>query len=222
MIDGTESMTSSITSAKNEIINISNQLKKLFPDFKFQFGCILYRDPIDSPSDSHSVFQLTNNVEILKNQIARETAKGGGDLPEDWVGAYTRVLDNISWRNGTKLIIQICDAGAHGTEFTPNDKYPSEGPKLVRLIERLAKKNIKIISFKIGSHSNNSLLTFEKYYKKFKGILFKTYDFNVNGSIKNVSTHFRELVIEAATVAAPKNSHYQNSFKKIFNYFNSE
>jgi uncharacterized protein with von Willebrand factor type A (vWA) domain len=49
MIDGTGSMSASITSAKNEIINISNQLKSLFPDFKFQFGCIIYRDPIDSP-----------------------------------------------------------------------------------------------------------------------------------------------------------------------------
>ena len=30
MIDGTGSMSSTITSAKNEIINISNQLKSLF------------------------------------------------------------------------------------------------------------------------------------------------------------------------------------------------
>ena len=82
MIDGTGSMSSSITSAKNEIINISNQLKSLFPDLIFQFGCIIYRDPIDSPSDSHSVFQLTNDVEMLKNQIVSETGKGGGDTPE--------------------------------------------------------------------------------------------------------------------------------------------
>jgi hypothetical protein len=82
MIDGTGSMSSLITSAKNEIINISNQLKSLFPDLIFQFGCIIYRDPIDSPSDSHSVFQLTNDVEMLKNQIVSETGKGGGDTPE--------------------------------------------------------------------------------------------------------------------------------------------
>jgi hypothetical protein len=68
----------------------------------------------------------------------------------------------------------------------------------------LAKNIIKIISFKIGSESNNSFLTFEKYYKSFEGVLFKTYDFQANGSIENVSTHFRDLVIEAATVAAPK------------------
>ena len=61
-------------------------------------------------------------------------------------GAYTSSLDNISWRNGTKLIIQICDAG---TEFTLNDKYPDEGPKLVGLIQRLTTKSVKIISFKI-------------------------------------------------------------------------
>ena len=51
-------MGTSITSAKNEINNISNQLKLLFPDFKFQ----LYREPIDSPSVSHSVYKLTNDL----------------------------------------------------------------------------------------------------------------------------------------------------------------
>ena len=85
------------------------------------------------------------------------------------------------------------DAGAHGTEFTPGDKYTSEGPKLVNLIQRLAKNIIKIISFKIGSESNNSFLTFEKYYKSFEGALFKTYDFQANGSIENVSAHFERF-----------------------------
>ena len=116
-------------------------------------------------------------------------------------GAYTSSLDNISWRNGTKFIIQICDAG---TEFTPNDKYPDEGPKLVGLIQRLTTKSVKIISFKIGSASNNFFFTFENYYKSFKDPLFITYDFKINGPIENVSTHFRELIIEAATVTAPK------------------
>ena len=65
MIDVTGSMSSSITSAKNDIINISNQLKSLFSDFQFQFGYIINRDPIDSSSYSHSVFQLTIDVEIF-------------------------------------------------------------------------------------------------------------------------------------------------------------
>ena len=91
----------------------------------------------------------------------------------NWVGAYTRAFDNISWRNETKLIIQICDAGAHGTEFTPGDKYLSEGPKLVNLIQRLAKNIIKIISFKIGSESNNSFLISKNIIKVLKEFCLK-------------------------------------------------
>jgi len=44
---------------------------------------------------------------------------GGGDEPEDWVGAYKLVNEKISWRNGNKLIIHLADAGVHGKLFNP-------------------------------------------------------------------------------------------------------
>ena len=52
--------------------------------------------------------------------------------------------ENISWRNGHKVIIHLTDAGAHGKLFTKSDKYPEEEPKLIQELEKCALKNIKI------------------------------------------------------------------------------
>ena len=58
----------------------------------------------------------------LPYEIGKIKAIGGGDLPEDWVGAYKKVNNDINWRNGNKVIFHIADAGAHGKRFTPSDK----------------------------------------------------------------------------------------------------
>lgn len=49
LVDATGSMSGQIQSAKEECINISNELKQELPGFDFQFGAIFSRDPIDSP-----------------------------------------------------------------------------------------------------------------------------------------------------------------------------
>ena len=49
----------------------------------------------------------------------------------------------MKWRGGIKLIIHIADAGAHGEEFSINDRYPDQGLLLPPLIQECAKKNIK-------------------------------------------------------------------------------
>ena len=104
----------------------------------------------------------------LKNKISTIKAYGGGDGPEDWVEGYKIVLKNMKWKGGIKLIIHIADAGAHGVEFSINDRYPDQGLLLPPLIQECAKKNINIIGFKI---SKTPELSFEKItdiYNEFK------------------------------------------------------
>ena len=73
----------------------------------------------------------------------------------------------------------------------------------------MLKKNIKIIGFKIGSSPSNSFNKIKKIYDnnkslvKNEGLLFDIYDFK-RGSTAEVSKHFKDLVIKAAVVAAPK------------------
>ena len=112
LIDATGSMGSYIEAAKDESKNISEELRKLYPEMNFQYGYVFYRDPIDSPSDIHEVIDLTDDVNSLPDKIKRIIARGGGDLPEDWVGAYKKANEEISWRNGNKVIIHLADAGS--------------------------------------------------------------------------------------------------------------
>ena len=131
LIDATGSMSPYITAAKEESKNISEELRKLYPEMMFKYGYIFYRDPIDSEGDIHELIDLTDDVNSLPEKIGKIEATGGGDLPEDWVGAYKMANEKISWRNGNKVIIHLTDAGAHGKLFTKNDKYPNEEPKLI-------------------------------------------------------------------------------------------
>jgi len=149
LVDATGSMKTYITSAKEETKNISKELRNLYPERNFKYGYIFYRDPIDSPSDIHEVIDLTDNVNSIPEQIEKIKAEGGGDMPEDWAGAYKLVNERISWRNGEKVIIHLADAGAHGKLFTLSDKYPKEEEKLIQELEKCASKKINIFGFEI-------------------------------------------------------------------------
>ena len=169
LVDATGSMSSYITAAKEETKNISDELRKLYPEKMFQYGYVFYRDPVDSKSDEHEVIDLTDNVNSLPEKISRIAATGGGDLPEDWVGAYKLANEKIKWRNGTRVIMHLADAGAHGKLFTLSDKYPEEEEKLIKELEKCAEKKIKIFGYVIKSDAQNSFNECSKIYRKLGG-----------------------------------------------------
>lgn len=177
LVDATGSMSSYIIAAKEETKNIADELRKLYPEKMFQYGYIFYRDPIDSKTDTHDVIDLTDNVNSLPEQINVISATGGGDIPEDWVGAYKLANEKISWRNGIKVIIHLADAGAHGKLFTKNDKYPEEEEKLIYELDRCAEKGIKIFGYVIEDDAQNSFNECANIYRK-KGGSYEILQFN--------------------------------------------
>lgn len=176
LIDATGSMSPYITAAKEESKNISEELRKLYPEMMFKYGYIFYRDPIDSEGDIHELIDLTDDVNSLPEKIGKIEATGGGDLPEDWVGAYKMANEKISWRNGNKVIIHLTDAGAHGKLFTKNDKYPNEEPKLIEELQKCALKKIKIFGYIINEECRNSFEECSKIYRS-NGGSFEILDF---------------------------------------------
>ena len=155
LIDATGSMSSYIRAAKEESENISTELRNSYPEYNFQYGYIFYRDPIDSKGDIHETINLTDNVNSLPAQIKAIRAYGGGDLAEDWVGAYKLANEKISWRNGIKTIIHLADAGAHGNEFTLSDKYPEESQKLKDELLKCSQNKINIFGYVIREDARN-------------------------------------------------------------------
>ena len=203
MIDATGSMGNYIKAAKDQCINISNELQKKFTDYKIKFGGVFYRDPIDCPKEKNEIIDLTDDVLSLKYFISCMKAVGGGDEAEDWAGGYDLAINQIQWRNGIKLIIHICDADGHGKEFTKaGDNHPLDGVKIPPLIKKCVEKQIKVIGFNINHGANTSFSEFKKIYdsidKNRRG-LYKFQDFQ---ETENLAETFKKSVIEAATFAA--------------------
>jgi len=176
LVDATGSMSQYIIAAKEETKNISAQLRKLYPEKMFKYGYIFYRDPIDSKGDQHEVIDLTDDVNSLSEKIGKISATGGGDEPEDWVGAYKLANEKITWRNGTKVIMHLADAGAHGKLFTSYDKYPEEESKLIAELEKCAQKGIKIFGYTIKEECHQSFNECSKIYRS-KGGSFEIVKF---------------------------------------------
>ena len=169
LVDATQSMESYIEAAKQETKNISEQLKKEYPEMSFRYGYIFYRDPVDDNLDTHEVLGLTEDVDELQKKIGGIIAEGGGDFPEDWAGAYKLANEKISWRNGMKIIMHLADDGAHGKLFSPEDKHPEEESKLIDELKKTAKNDIEIFGFVIAEFCRNSFEQCAKIYRNSGG-----------------------------------------------------
>ena len=207
LVDATGSMSSYIIAAKEETKNIADELRKLYPEKMFQYGYIFYRDPIDSKTDTHDVIDLTDNVNSLPEQINAISATGGGDMPEDWVGAYKLANEKISWRNGIKVIIHLADAGAHGKLFTKSDKYPEEEEKLIYELDRCAEKGIKIFGYVIRDDAQNSFNECANIYRK-KGGSYEILQFD-NIPIQQEMPMYPNPMIQRPIGADPMMGAYQ-------------
>ena len=194
LVDGTGSMGNSIEAVKDYCIEIANTLKKKMALYNFKFGAVFYRDPIDSEGDINEHFDLTDDTTELKNFVSKQKPYGGNDTPEDWVGGYELALDKMSWRDGNRLIIHIADAGAHGTDYTSKDKYPLEGAKLDKLIQKSASENITIVAFKIGKGPKKSFSRSQRLYNKFGN---KNYHIQEFDQKKKDTGYFTNLVVGA-------------------------
>ena len=207
MIDGTGSMGKYIEAAKKKCIEISEELNKTYINkLNFKYGVIFYRDPIDEQNDRHDFYPLDDIINV-KRQIESVKAYGGGDDPEDWVGAFKIALDTniIKWRNGIKLIIHIADSPAHGDEFAGKRNYTEEGPKLIEQIKECVRQEIKIFGLFIGKSAENSFKKFKEYYDSYnrenKG-LYKVVNFN-EGEGKDIADKFKSLVLQAVHTIEP-------------------
>ena len=218
VIDATGSMSNYIRAAKDETENISKELRTLYPEYNFQYGYIFYRDPIDSHDDKHEIINLTDQVNTLPEQIKKINAYGGGDLPEDWVGAYKLVNEKINWRNGIKVIIHLADAGAHGKEFTLSDKYPEESEKLKIELLKCSQTGIKIFGYVITEDARNSFNQCQNYYRSNGGNyeicefkIAETYsDSDSDESEKNIKKNVKKNVKEGIE----KGKNWKKNLKK--------
>ena len=181
MIDCTGGMYSLIYCIRDTCTEIYDILNKnlILTNYDIKFSGVFYRDPVDSPSDRHE-YQPLGDVNDLREKMKTIHSYGGGDYPEDWVGAYKIALDKnrIGWRkNSVKIIIHITDAGAHGREFSDRDRFPAQGVILIDLVKQLAKEKISIFGYQINDLAEKS---FEKCKEIYDSVKPKNCTYKIN------------------------------------------
>jgi hypothetical protein len=187
LIDATGSMSGAIQAAHDKATEMAINLRVKNSDVDFMFGSVCYRDPIDSPPDVHQVHNLNRNIDSLVKFLSGVTATGGGDGPEDWVGAYKHALNSMSWRDGAKTIIHIADAPAHGKAYCGSDNHEKESPKLRPLIETVAKRGILISAIDLNYGASGSFIACKEIYDRAGGCKFSIEELSLNGYSVDIS-----------------------------------
>ena len=163
-------------------INNANYLYRNYPNIDFKFGFIYYSDKIDVDTDENGFLDLTKNFTKIKNFCDNWEMQGGGDVAEDWAGGYDIALSKITWREGKRFIIHICDAPAHGALFSKNcddqhkeEKYEKD---LENKIKECAKNKIAIVGLYKYEIAKDCFLECKKIYDNNNGVNFTIQQYN--------------------------------------------
>ena len=149
VIDATGSMGSAIRAATDRVTTIAAELRREHCCVDIKFGAICYRDPVDVTGEKHEV-QPFGTIEDLHSFLKTIRATGGGDGPEDWVGALKHAID-FHWRQGTRTMIWIADAPAHGRRFCGYTNHEDQTELLPPLIEKIATMGIYFQGLDMGA-----------------------------------------------------------------------
>jgi hypothetical protein len=182
LIDATGSMSATIKAAHDKATEMAITLRVKNPEVDFKFGSVCYRDPIDSPGDVHQIHDLNGDIDSLVGFLSGVVATGGGDGPEDWVGAYKCALDSMKWRDGAKTIIHIADAPAHGQVYCGAVNHEEEAPKLKPLIEAVAKRGILMSCIDLSRGAQTSFNACKPIYEQAGGCKFNIEELDLSGS----------------------------------------
>ncbi|OHT14551.1 hypothetical protein TRFO_42994 [Tritrichomonas foetus] len=188
IIDATGSMSAALAAAHDRAASIATKLKFTHPNLDFQFGAICYRDPIDSPSDIHAHIDLNPNINNMVQFLSRQHASGGGDYPEDWVGAFNIALDKISWRNGARMSIIIADAPAHGSTFCGSYNHEDQNDLLGPLVIEFARRNILISGLSLNKGADYTFHALQRLYEAANGpkFTFESFQVGYNGHTSKI------------------------------------
>lgn len=110
-LDATGSMSDEMRYLQAELVAILDRVRSAQPDMDIRAGFIVYRDR----GDQYVVrdFAFTDDLEAFKTALGKQSADGGGDMPEAMHDALSQGLD-FDWRkDAVKINLLVADAPPH-------------------------------------------------------------------------------------------------------------
>lgn len=171
LMDTTSSMRDYIQSAKEQVMNIVNDVKlALLNEVEVRIAVVGYKDHSDRPNIEFLDFTIS--VDRVYSFLRELTATGGADVPEDVLGGIRQAL-NATWKQQTRCIIHIADAPPHGRTlhdfFDYCDSYSIPGSEphgLIHdpLLEDMIRFDINYALLRINNSTDRMAFTFFQAY----------------------------------------------------------
>jgi len=148
VVDCTSSMGSYIQSCKDNIHKIVEGLMAM-EKVELRFGLVEYRDhPPQDATFVSRVTDFTSSVSMMKVNVDKMAARGGGDGPESVCCGFKAAFDMPYHPRATKVVIFIADAPPHGLG-EGGDGFPDGCPHKMDPLElsmKMAEAGIVIYS----------------------------------------------------------------------------
>jgi hypothetical protein len=115
VVDTTGSMGDELHYLKSEIRSIAAAVRERFPNVQQRYGLAVYRDEGDDYVSRR--YEFTSDLERFQQQIAAQSAAGGGDIPEA-VHKGLEEATRLEWRTAdtARVLFLIGDAPPHGRD----------------------------------------------------------------------------------------------------------
>ena len=137
VVDATGSMGDELEFLKTELLDVINRVKNDNPNSAISTSSVFYRDKGDDYVTRVSNF--SSNISTTIDFIKKQSAGGGGDIPEAVHSALDKAVNELQWSATakTRLLFLILDAPPHYENSVINNIQAS--------IKNAAEKGIKII-----------------------------------------------------------------------------
>lgn len=151
MMDITGSMQDSIDAAGAKVVDIAHGLVGRFSTLRF--GFLGYRDLEDS--EQFSVLGFTSDPMRVKDHLNRVVADGGGDGPEDVLGALEKAR-GFAWSAQQRILIHVADAPGH-------EPRGSQRPASA-ILQSLVDLGIEYTMLLVGPHARDMASSYSRMY----------------------------------------------------------
>ena len=219
IMDLTGSMSIWLSEAKKNIKKIIEEIIDNNPGSKIRISFIGYRDFLDVNEErKYDNQKFTENLDEFNTFLSKLDCTGGGDEPEDVVGALQQAL-NMDWESNAKYAVLVCDAPCHGKNYhkISYDKFPNGDPSGVKLEDVMIKFYEKGITFYCIEISENT----KEMFNIMKSMYNDREKFHVE-KLGNSVDQFSFFVTFSANVLLGNEKYRKKKFSEILKDYRDE
>ena len=169
IMDLTGSMGIWLDEAKKRVTNIVEEITDNNPGSKIRISFIGYRDFFEANEKrQYDSQEFTEDINEFNNFLTKLDCCGGGDEPEDIVGALGQAL-NMKWESSSRYAVLVCDAPCHGKKYhkISYDKFANGDPSGVLLedvMKQFYEKGITFYCIEINTSTKKMFKIMEEVY----------------------------------------------------------